>query len=284
MMSWSRGRARLLTNVGVRTARSQDLGTLRLGSEALVAVALSARLDAWIVGAELDGSTGLREGARLRRAETSLEARALVERELGALGRPRVAVGTGLLDGWGTPSWRVVVGWSFAFGEAREAAAPPRRSPRDLTTSEGDRDHDGIADARDRCVSLAEDDDGVLDVDGCPEGFVDRLPAPPPSCEPVRLEAHFAVDVDRPSASSAGELREALARLGGSPFRRLRLVGNDALSSRRIEAVLRIVADELEALPRVTRWPRGEREPVVPSSDPVARARNRRVELHFECR
>ena len=34
---------------------------------------------------------------------------------------------------------------------------------------DGDRDGDGILDARDACVLQAEDTDGYLDADGCPD-------------------------------------------------------------------------------------------------------------------
>lgn len=299
LVGWHAEPIEVLLNAGVRSARSQTLGSLTLGSEALLALAVIGRWGPWSAGAELDGSIGLRDQARFRRAETSLEARAFVERALGPLGRPRLAVGTGVLDGWGTPSWRVVVGWSLSFGTTPGASASAiraRRLPRDLTASKGDRDGDGIADARDRCLHLAEDHDGVLDEDGCPEGQEEArefLPSPP-ECVDTRVAVHFAVDVDDPSRSSERALRQTLAGLDGMRHTLVRVVGhaddradeayNDALSTRRIEAVLRVARDVLGPLPRVARWPRGEREPLVPGADPVARAQNRRVELRFECR
>jgi len=62
--------------------------------------------------------------------------------------------------------------------DARIMLAGARLSLRDARASEGpkrapaardDRDGDGIADVRDRCVDIAEDMDGFADDDGCPE-------------------------------------------------------------------------------------------------------------------
>jgi OOP family OmpA-OmpF porin len=58
--------------------------------------------------------------------------------------------GFGLTHALGTPTGRLLLG---VYG----------------VLPEGDQDHDGIADAQDKCVFLAEDIDGFEDSDGCPD-------------------------------------------------------------------------------------------------------------------
>ena len=62
-------------------------------------------------------------------------------------------VGTGLIQGWGAPDWRLFAGLSFG----------PR------IVLENDRDRDNITDELDACPDVPEDIDGVEDSDGCPE-------------------------------------------------------------------------------------------------------------------
>lgn len=64
----------------------------------------------------------------------------------------RAGAGAGLTRGFGAPRMRVV------FGVGWEPAQVP------------DTDRDGLVDARDGCVDVAEDLDGDRDADGCPEG------------------------------------------------------------------------------------------------------------------
>ncbi len=66
----------------------------------------------------------------------------------------RGGLGTGLNGGVGAPKYRLVMGLGYE----------PSRNP--------DRDEDGILDADDDCPTEAEDFDGVLDADGCPEPTV----------------------------------------------------------------------------------------------------------------
>ena len=61
--------------------------------------------------------------------------------------------GTGLIQGWGAPDWRLFAGLSFG----------PR------VVLENDRDRDNITDDVDECPDVPEDIDGVEDDDGCPE-------------------------------------------------------------------------------------------------------------------
>ena len=69
--------------------------------------------------------------------------------ESGAL--VEAGFGTGLVNGFGVPDWRLFLGVSFA------------------STGENDRDDDGIKDDDDPCPDDPEDFDGHQDTDGCPE-------------------------------------------------------------------------------------------------------------------
>jgi outer membrane protein OmpA-like peptidoglycan-associated protein len=72
------------------------------------------------------------------------------------------AAGPGLVDGYGSPDFRVLASVGFA-------PAPRRRPTAEQTTAPSmDTDADGISDDVDRCPTEPEDRDGVDDADGCP--------------------------------------------------------------------------------------------------------------------
>lgn len=83
--------------------------------------------------------------------------------------------GAGLTQGVGSPTARAMLGlrWTLPVTQHTPerdtplAPAPVARAAQTPTLL--DRDHDGIPDARDACVTLPEDRDGVLDHDGCPD-------------------------------------------------------------------------------------------------------------------
>jgi outer membrane protein OmpA-like peptidoglycan-associated protein len=60
--------------------------------------------------------------------------------------------GAGLVEGFGSPDWRVFLGVRVSFHRTDE-----------------DRDHDGILDDDDQCPDQPEDRDGHQDEDGCPD-------------------------------------------------------------------------------------------------------------------
>jgi len=66
-----------------------------------------------------------------------------------------VGGGAGIIEGVGTPTFRVLGGVSF-------------------TMEAGDQDGDGIDDNSDKCPTVAEDKDGFEDEDGCPEDDNDK--------------------------------------------------------------------------------------------------------------
>lgn len=97
----------------------------------------------------------------------------------------RGAVGGGLLDGWGTPDWRVVVMAGFSGtlthgdpdgdGVLGDADGCPDEAEDfdgfedDDGCPDADNDEDGVPDALDPCPLVAEDRDGFQDADGCPD-------------------------------------------------------------------------------------------------------------------
>jgi len=68
-----------------------------------------------------------------------------------------LGAGTGLLDGYGSPEWRIFGGVAFS----------PRTVLRDA-------DGDGVSDDRDECPDRQEDHDAFEDEDGCPDPDDDR--------------------------------------------------------------------------------------------------------------
>jgi outer membrane protein OmpA-like peptidoglycan-associated protein len=76
-----------------------------------------------------------------------------------------LAGGPGLVNGFGSPVYRVVAGFTWA-----------NRPP--------DADGDGISDDDDRCPTVAEDRDGFEDTDGCPDldNDKDRIPDATDKC------------------------------------------------------------------------------------------------------
>jgi uncharacterized repeat protein (TIGR01451 family)/MYXO-CTERM domain-containing protein len=74
------------------------------------------------------------------------------------------AGGVGLASGFGNSDWRVLAG--LRLGRLDDDGAAVDR--------DGDRDHDGIVDSKDKCVNEAEDNDKFEDDDGCPDPDNDK--------------------------------------------------------------------------------------------------------------
>ncbi len=82
-----------------------------------------------------------------------------------------VGVGTGIVQGWGTPKLR-----GFAVLRYASEREPCAAGPEDYDGFEDgdfcadiDNDADGLEDSADECPNDAEDHDGFLDDDGCPD-------------------------------------------------------------------------------------------------------------------
>ncbi|MEZ4267583.1 MAG: OmpA family protein [Myxococcota bacterium] len=86
------------------------------------------------------------------------------------------AVGTGIVRGIGSPTFRFIAGLQWA----------PKA---------GDSDGDGIPDADDRCPTRAEDVDGFADLDGCPDPDNDQdgVPDVVDKC-PLKAEDYNGID------------------------------------------------------------------------------------------
>ena len=113
------------------------------------------------------------------------------------------------------------------------------------------------------------------------------LDAQPP--RPVAWTVYFQTGTDRLTAESRtvfATIKEELAKrpapeigVVGHTDRVGRLEDNDALSKRRAEAVKNQLVEAGIDVSRIDTAGRGEREPLVPTADEVAEARNRRAEI-----
>lgn len=93
-----------------------------------------------------------------------------------------LGVGAGLTVGYGTPMFRVLLGYGFS---------PDTRGPQD-------RDHDLVLDSADTCPDVPEDADHFQDEDGCPDpdNDGDSLPDPQDSCPLDAEDADGFADAD----------------------------------------------------------------------------------------
>ncbi len=156
--------------------------------------------DALVVGAEVDGTFPLADGAG-GSARTPVEAHGWfgwmpsgnapagtawydVVSQVRAHAVATLGVGTGLVAGLGTPDvrWIAAVGWRYggAPRDGDDDGVPDVRDdcPDALEDDaerqvdgcpDADLDHDGVLGTRDRCLSVPEDPDRIEDGDGCPE-------------------------------------------------------------------------------------------------------------------
>lgn len=121
-----------------------------IGVSADVVAGSTVRIGSLVrVGAEIDASFGrVTQDVRTGPRNANLQgfAQLTTPQGLGVV----VGAGTGLVEDVGTPAFRLVAGLSW-------------------TTWRSDRDDDAIADRADTCPDQAEDHDGHLDEDGCPD-------------------------------------------------------------------------------------------------------------------
>ncbi|HTA18602.1 MAG TPA: thrombospondin type 3 repeat-containing protein, partial [Polyangia bacterium] len=134
---------------GARLRGKTTLYDVALGDELLANLAVDYQLDVRTsVFGELSGATALTSPLASTK-QTPLEVLLGGRQRFGAL-QIFGAAGPGLLDGYGTPVFRVVAGGSWS------------NAPLDV-------DHDGIPDDADKCPIEPEDRDGFEDADGCPD-------------------------------------------------------------------------------------------------------------------
>ncbi|MEN9786476.1 MAG: hypothetical protein RLZZ299_1740 [Pseudomonadota bacterium] len=156
--------------------------------------------DSLVVGAEVDGSFPLSDGAG-GAARTPVEAHGWfgwmpsgnapeATRWYDVVGQVRahavatLGVGTGLVAGLGTPDvrWVAALGWRYGgsprdgdddgVADVRDDCPDSREDDLERQVDgcpDADLDRDGVLGAKDRCLTVAEDPDRIEDGDGCPE-------------------------------------------------------------------------------------------------------------------
>lgn len=143
-------------NVGYRyRPETENLANLMVGSEVYYRAGLGIAGKLSYFSLDLYGTLGTVDqtvdlGAL---ASKPLEIMAGVSRPLGKNVTATLALGTGIIAGYGSPDFRAALG--FTFGAPR--------------ASFSDRDGDGIIDNIDNCPDDPEDFDGFQDTDGCPD-------------------------------------------------------------------------------------------------------------------
>ncbi len=146
------GGARLMANVGWRFKQRAELGNLTVDDTLTYGLGADIPFGAFHLVPELGG------GISVLGKSFGLDAFPLEARVGGKLALQNgfladATLGMGLLQGFGTPDVRFLVGVGWA--------SPSRETK--------DSDGDGLVDAKDKCPTRPEDPDGVEDEDGCPE-------------------------------------------------------------------------------------------------------------------
>jgi outer membrane protein OmpA-like peptidoglycan-associated protein len=243
---------RLLANAGVtlRTVETRLLD-LRVGQEFV-----------WALGAEVPvygdsnrlslilSATGAVGLGAVSPASVPVDAMGGLKALLGDSVALELAVGGGLTRGWATPRFQAVLGVSFiarplpvperwveaapapvkpapegfaaAAPAAVDAAPAPAPAPGPHAPAFADADHDGVADAADRCPGEKETINGAADGDGCPdegEGLVGF------SGGALKLKVPVTFNRGRasPTAGASALLEQLALTLKARPSLRLRL-------------------------------------------------------------
>lgn len=187
------GRTRINLQVGGRFRGIAHAETLDVGQELTYAAGLavgltpSRRLE---LLAEVFGATTLGQDRTFGRANTPLEAIVGAKYHTESCVTAGAAFGTGLMRGYGSPDVRAVamIGYAprcnaDALAPAPEPVVEPVPEPGTEPVVEAapeptpppvvDTDGDGLLDDADACPNEAEDRDGIVDEDGCPEADAD---------------------------------------------------------------------------------------------------------------
>jgi len=153
------GRARVGANLGYLLRRQSTSTTLAIDDELLLRVGGGVRVvNAVELALTLSSATAANAPFK-RFGRNYLEVIGGPTIDLSSQWQGFAAGGVGLVDGYGTPDWRALLG--VRIGTLRE------RKPAVAVIA--DRDHDGIPDALDKCPDQPEDFDGFQDADGCPD-------------------------------------------------------------------------------------------------------------------
>lgn len=160
-----RGRFDARLRTGLRFRKEIHLQNLDLGQALLFGAGARVQLPyAFSIHAELFGSTYLANA--FDQEHTALELLLGPKYQCAGFWFG-VAAGPGLVDGYGSPDFRLLGTIGFAqHARKSEQSAAAVAAP--------DLDGDHIPDAADRCREDAEDQDGFEDADGCPDFDDDR--------------------------------------------------------------------------------------------------------------
>lgn len=222
------GPARLMAHVGYvyrsesdRVANVEIADEVAYGAGALVALGNSG----WSALGEVYGAgpvEAVRDGNKATPLEMLLGFRAVA----GDAHAFTVGGGRGLIDGYGSPAWRVVVGYQWqppleasgpcpaneagpecAACAACEACPTCEACPAAVACptcdAPADADGDGIVGDFDACPNEAENRDGFEDADGCPDTRPDEPPPQPAAPKAVRVSCD-AVEFDEMIQFDAG--------------------------------------------------------------------------------
>jgi OOP family OmpA-OmpF porin len=304
-----RSGVRLGFNLGAAVRSSTDFFNVKAGSELGYAAALGYRFGGLQgrteIGLELVGGLGLVESDP---EEIPLEALAFLRHAFSAEWELTVGAGPGVLEGYGTPSLRALVGVKFAptshdrDGDRvsdSEDQCPDDPEDRDgvddadgCPDEDADFDRDGVSDLDDDCPDAKETINGIDDEDGCPDSGDRRV---------IYEEGHFTVmDAIRFEHGSAEITQDshplldqiALTLKANPEIERMRVEGhtddtgprdvNMQLSEARAHSVRRYLIARGVSPNRLNVRSYGPDRPVEEGKDADARARNRRVEFVLE--
>jgi outer membrane protein OmpA-like peptidoglycan-associated protein len=147
-----------------------------------------------------------------------------------------------------------------------------------------DRDADGIPDSLDQCPNQPENYNGYKDDDGCPDTLIIEINTP------LVLEGvNFKTASAELETGSGAALDKVVASLKAYPNLKVEIAGhtdeegsdsyNMALSNDRAKAVMDYLVAHGIASDRISARGYGKTQPLVPSTTPEGRAKNRRVEV-----
>ena len=310
-------RLRLTANAGYRIQGQQSEANLDVGNEFTYAV--GAGITPQTIGGgnvellgELFGATAADPDSTVSETTLPFEGlagvRVTVAREHGLT----AMAGTGFTDGFGTPRFRALLGYTYTPAEPISAPPPPP----------ADTDKDGILDVVDKCPNDPEDKDNFEDADGCPDpdndkdgildvsdkcpndpevvnGIEDTDGCPDQGASKVRLTndhieildiVHFDTNKATIQKISFDLLNQVAAVLKNHPeLRKIRVEGhtdsqgadkfNLRLSQARAEAVRDFLAHAGVDAARLDPKGYGENKPVESNATAEGRAKNRRVEF-----
>ena len=156
------GKVFLAANVGAALRSTSQVRNLELGSELVYGLGAEWRImqDMVALGVEVFGKRQLvsQAAGALEVANTPVEALFGVKLHTPSGFSITTGAGAGVLQGYGAPEFRAIVGLTYT----------DREPPQEVVTPT-DTDQDGILDELDACPNQAEDLDGFQDEDGCPD-------------------------------------------------------------------------------------------------------------------